>query len=145
MASVSISINFDRNTEEAFNFYKSVFGGEFEGGKLNRLGELPANEGMPPVAETDKNLIVHASLPIIGGVRLMGTDMPALMGTIERGNNMYISLHPDTRLECDRLFAALSAGGMVEMQMHEAFWGDYYGTCVDKFGTRWMFDTESKA
>lgn len=144
MATVSISINFDRNAEEAFTFYKSIFGGEFEGGKINRLSDMPPGEGMQAPAEADKNLVIHVSLPIFGGVRLMGTDMPALMGKIEKGNNMYISLHPDSRVECDRLFAALSAGGTVEMPMAEAFWGDYYGTCIDKFGTRWMFDTESK-
>jgi PhnB protein len=144
MATVSVSINFDRNTEEAFNFYKSVFGGDFDGGKMNRVSEMSAPAGAPPVAEADKNLIIHVSLPLPGGVKLMGTDMAAMMGQVERGNNTYIVLHPDTRAECDRLFVALSEGGIVEMQMHEAFWGDYYGTCVDKFGTRWMFDTESK-
>jgi len=144
MASISVSFNFQRETEAAFNFYKSIFGGEFEGDGMMRLGDVPASPEMPPVKDEDKNLVIHVSLPIFGGVRLMGSDMPAQMGTVTKGNNVYVSLHPDTRVETDRLFKMLSEGGTVEMPMAEAFWGDYYGTCVDKFGIRWMFDTTSK-
>ncbi|MFZ2887043.1 MAG: VOC family protein [Minisyncoccia bacterium] len=144
MATVSVSFNFDRQTEEAFTFYKSIFGGEFEAPGMMRMTDMPAQEGAPAPSEADKNLVIHVSLPILGGVRIMGTDMAAMMGAITKGNNVYIALHPDTRTECDRLFKALSEGGTVEMPLAEAFWGDYYGTCIDKFGIRWMFDTASK-
>ena len=111
---------------------------------MMRLSDMPIQEGMPPVAEADKNLVMHVSFPMLGGVRLMGSDMQAMMGKVTKGDNVYISLHPDTRGESDRLLKALSEGGTVETAMMEAFWGDYYGACVDKFGIHWMIDTESK-
>ncbi len=139
MAQTSTYLNFVRNTEEAFNFYKSVFGGEFVDGKINRFGEIPAEEGMPPMAEEDKNLVMHVALPILGGHMLRGTDAPESLGfKVNIGNNVYISLHPDSRLEADELFAKLSMDGGVEMPMRDMFWGDYYGSLVDKFGIRWM-------
>lgn len=139
MAKTSTYLNFSRNTEEVFNFYKSVFGGDFVDGKINRFSEIPPMEGMPPVAEADKNLVMHVALPILGGHLLMGTDAPASMGfTVNQGNNVYISLHPDSRSEADLLFAKLSAGGVIEMPMQDMFWGDYYGSFTDKFGIRWM-------
>lgn len=144
MARVSTYLNFPRSTEEAFNFYKSVFGGEFEDG-VHRMGEVPAAEGQPAMAEADKNLVMHVSLPILGGHRLMGTDAPESMGfTVKPGNNVYINLEPDTRAETERLFAALSAGGKVEMALTDMFWGDYFGSCTDKFGIRWMFNCAEK-
>ena|SRR3989344_3491080 len=144
MARVSTYLNFSRNTEEAFNFYKTVFGTEFAG-KINRMGEVPPQEGQPPMAEEDKNLVMHVSLPILGGHVLMGTDAPESMGfTVNFGNNIYINLEPDTRAEADQLFAALSAGGKVEMKMQEMFWGDYFGSLTDKFGVKWMFNTTAK-
>lgn len=144
MARVSTYLNFPRNTEESFTFYKSIFGGEFTGG-INRMGEVPPQEGMPPMAEADKNLVMHVALPILGGHVLMGTDAPESMGfTVIPGNNMYINLEPDTRGETDRLFAALSAGGKVSMPLQEMFWGDYFGSCTDKYGIQWMFNCTSK-
>lgn len=138
MATVSTYLNFDRRTEEAFNFYKSVFGTEFIG-DIMRMGDAPAPEGAPPMSDADKQLVMHVGLPILGGHLLMGTDAPESMGfTLTQGNNMYISLHPDTRAEADALFAALSDGGKVEMPMEDQFWGDYFGDCVDKFGIHWM-------
>ena len=140
MASVSTYLNFTRTTEEAFNFYKSVFGGEFIGG-INRFGEIPPSEGMPPLPEEDKNLVMHIELPILGGHKLMGTDAPESMGfKLNPGNNMYIMLSPDTRAESDRLFNALSAGGKVEMPMQDMFWGGYYGSFADKYGVQWMIN-----
>lgn len=145
MAKTSTYLNFSRNTEEAFNFYKSVFGGDFVDGKINRFGEIPEMEGMPPIAETDKNLVMHISLPILGGHLLMGTDAPDSMGfKVNQGNNVYISLHPDSQLEADQLFAKLTEGGVVEMPMQDMFWGDYYGSLTDKFGIRWMVNYSSK-
>lgn len=144
MARVSTYLNFSRNTEEAFNFYKSVFGTEFEG-KINRMGEVPPQEGQPPLAEDDKNLVMHVALPILGGHILMGTDAPESMGfNVNFGNNIYINLEPDTRAETDQLFAALAEGGNIEMKMQEMFWGDYFGSLTDKFGVRWMFNCTSK-
>lgn len=144
MSRVSTYLNFPRNTEEVFNFYKSVFGTEFIG-DIHRMGEVPPQEGAPPLADTDKNLVMHVALPILGGHVLMGTDAPESMGfTVTYGNNIYINLEPDTRAETDRLFAALSEGGVVEMQLQEMFWGDYFGSCKDKFGVAWMFNCSSK-
>jgi PhnB protein len=109
------------------------------------MSDVPAQEGQPLMAEADKNLVMHVALPILGGHMLMGTDAPESMGfTVTRGNNIYINLEPDTRAETDRLFAMLSAGGKVEMQLQEMFWGGYYGSCTDKFGIRWMFNCENK-
>lgn len=144
MATTGIYVHFKRNTEEAFTFYKSVFGTEFEG-KIGRMGEVPQQEGMPVLAEEDKNLIMHVSLPILGGVQLMGTDAPESMGfTVREGNNVHISLHPDNRTETNRLFEALADGGSVEMPLLEMFWGDYFGSLTDKFGICWMFNCASK-
>jgi PhnB protein len=138
MASVSTYLNFTRNTEEAFNFYKSVFGTEFEG-EITRLGSVPPQEGQPPLADEDKNLVMHVCLPLLGGHRLHGTDAPESMGfTLNQGNNVYIMLEPDTKQDADQLFAALSAGGQIEMPMQDMFWGDYFGSLTDKFGVNWM-------
>jgi PhnB protein len=141
MAIVGTYLNFPRNTEEAFNFYKSVFGGEFSRGGISRLGDIPTGEGMPAIAEEDKNLIMHVELPILGGHLLMGTDAPESMGFhLNQGNNMHIELEPDSRAETKRLFNALSAGGKITMDLQDMFWGSYYGTCIDKFGVQWMFN-----
>jgi len=146
MASVSTYLNFKRNTEEAFNFYKAVFGGEFFGQGIMRFGDIPPQEGMPPLAEEDKNLVMHVELRILNSHSLMGTDAPESMGfKLNPGNNIYINLQPDTRKETRRLFDQLSAGGKVTMDLADMFWGDYYGSCVDKFGIHWMFNCSEKA
>ena len=144
MSSVGTYLNFPRNTEEAFNFYKSVFGGEFAG-PINRFGEIPPQEGMPPLAEADKNLVMHVALPILGGHLLMGTDAPESMGfTVNPGNNVYISLSPDTREETKKIFDGLSEGGEVKMELQDTFWGAYYGSCADKYGIQWMLNCTEK-
>ncbi len=144
MARVSTYLNFPRSTEEAFNFYKSVFGGEFIG-DIQRMGSVPPQANAPVLAEADKNLVVHIALPILGGHVLMGTDAPESMGfKVTSGNNIYINLEPDTRAETEKLFTALSAGGKVAMELQEMFWGDYFGSCTDKFGVQWMFNCQSK-
>jgi len=140
MASASIYLNFPRNTEEVFNYYKSIFGGEFKGG-ITRMGGDPAPEGMPPLAEEDKNLVMHVDLPILGGISLMGTDAPESMGfQLKAGNNIHINLEPDTLEETQRLFDALSEGGKVSQALEKAFWGAYYGSCTDKYGVQWMLN-----
>lgn len=145
MASVSTYLNFPRNTEEAFNFYRSVFGGEFEGG-ISRFSDIPPQEGQPPLPDADKNLVMHVALAITGGHYLMGTDAPESMGfKVNFGNNMYINIQPDTRAETKRLFDALSSGGNVSMDLQDMFWGDYFGSCSDKYGVQWMFNCAEKA
>ncbi len=140
MARVSTYLNFPNFTEEAFLFYKSVFGGEFKG-PISRFGDLPPNEEMPPLSDEDKNLILHISLEILGGHILMGTDAPESMGfKLFLGNNVYINLEPDSREETDRLFHLLAEGGEIEQELQDMFWGSYYGCCRDKFGVQWMFN-----
>ncbi|MGB3304789.1 MAG: VOC family protein [Thermomicrobiales bacterium] len=144
MASVSTYLNFNGTTEEAFNFYKSVFGTEFVG--ISRMGDVPPQEGQPELSDADKQLIMNVMLPILGGHMLMGTDAVESMGfTVNQGNNVYISLGPDSREEADRLFAALSEGGKVEMPMQDMFWGDYYGSLVDKYGVQWMINYSTQS
>jgi PhnB protein len=144
MARVNTYLNFPGNTEEAFNFYRSVFGGDFVGG-IQRFKDVPPSDNNPPVPEDAKNLVMHIALPILDGHVLMGTDAPNSMGfKVNFGNNVYISLHPDTREETRRLFNALSKGGKVEMELQDQFWGDYYGSLTDKYGVQWMFDCEEK-
>lgn len=145
MARVSTYLNFARETEQAFEFYKSVFKTEYEG-QLTRMGEAPTDPNQPPLSEEDKNLVMHVALPILGGHVLMGTDAPESMNfKIKMGNNVYIMLEPDTRKEVDDFFDALSAGGEIEMEPQLMFWGDYYASCRDKFGVQWMFNTSSEA
>jgi PhnB protein len=146
MARVNTYLNFPRNTADAFNFYKSVFGGEFTGNGIARMGDVPPVDGMPPLADADKNLVMHVALEITGGHLLMGTDAPESMGfNVNFGNNMYINLDLDSREETKRLFDALSAGGKVTMELQDMFWGDYFGSCTDKFGVQWMFSHAIKA
>jgi len=145
MATVSTYLNFANNTEQAFNFYKTVFGTEFLEGGFVRFKDIPPTVDMPPLPEADLNLVMHVALPILGGHLLMGTDAPESMGfKVNSGNNVYISLHPDTKEETRRLFDALSEGGKVEQELQDMFWGDYYGSCRDKFGVQWMFNCAAK-
>ena len=145
MASVSTYLNFNRNTEEAFKFYQSVFGGEFFGGGPMRFGNIPPQDDTPPLADEDKNLVMHIELRILGVHTLMGTDAPESMGfTVNFGNNVNINLQPDTRKETKELFTALSKDGTVTMELQDMFWGDYYGSCTDKFGVQWMFNCGEK-
>ena len=145
MATVSTYFNFPRCTEEAFAFYRSVFGGDFRG-PVHRFGEMPSSPGQPPLAEADKNLVMHMELPILGGHVLMGTDAPESMGfTVTPGNLVHLNLQTDTREQSDHLFKGLSAGGKVDMPMADMFWGAYFGSLTDRYGVRWMVNCESKA
>ncbi|WP_026464362.1 VOC family protein [Adhaeribacter aquaticus] len=144
MASVSTYLNFQGNTEEAFSFYRSVFGGEFIGG-ISRFRDIPPMEGMPALPDADQDLVMHIALPILGDHLLMGTDAVESMGfRVQPGNNVYINLLTDTRDETERLFGALSAGGQVEQPLQDMFWGDYYGSCKDRFGVQWMVNCSNK-
>jgi PhnB protein len=144
MAGVSVYLNFTDNTEEAFLFYKDVFQTEFVG-PISRFGDMPSHEGIPELTNEQKNGVMHVELPITGGFKLMGTDSPGYMGfSLQKGNNFHINLMPDTRTETERLFIALSEKGNVTMELQDMFWGDYYGSCTDKFGIQWMFNCSEK-
>jgi PhnB protein len=128
-------LNFAGNAEAAFNFYKSVFGGEFT--NVVRFKDMPM-EGVN-IPKADENKIMHIGLPIGDNQFLMATDtLDSLGQKLRPGNNVYIMLAPDSKKEADRLFAALSEGGIVEMQIGDAPWGDYFGSLKDKFGVQWM-------
>lgn len=145
MARVCTYVNFPNNTEEVFHFYRGVFGTEFTEPGIRRFGDMPAMEGMPPMPDSVRNLVLHVELPITGGHILMGTDAPAEMGFhVSTGNNMHISIEPDTREEAKRLFDALSAGGKISMPLQEMFWGAYFGSFTDRFGINWMVNCLNK-
>lgn len=140
MARTSTYLNFPGNTEEAFLFYRSVFGTEFTQ-PIHRMADVPAAPDMPTLSDVEKNLIMHIELPILGSHMLMGTDTLKSMGhTVTFGTNISINLEPDTRGEADRLFNALSQGGKVTMPLGDMFWGAYFGALVDKFGVQWMIN-----
>jgi PhnB protein len=145
MARVSTYLNFPRSTEAAFVFYRSVFGGDFNA-PIHRFADVPLAPGQVPMAEADKNLVMHVELTILGGHVLMGTDAPESMGfQLTLGNNVHINLEPDSRAETERLFAALAAGGRADMPLQDMFWGSYFGSLTDKFGVHWMLNCSSKA
>ena len=138
---VTTYLNFNGNTEEAFNFYKTVFGGQFTGGGLQRFGDASLPSGHPPLNDADKKLILHAELTILGGHVLMATDAPESMGfKLHPGNNMHINLEPDSRAETKRLFDALAGGGTITMPLEDMFFGSYFGQVTDKYGINWMLN-----
>ena len=144
-ARVCTYLNFPGNTEEAFLFYKSVFKTEFAGNGIQRFGELPPNENLQPIAENVKKMVLHIELPITANHILMGTDAPKEMGfTVTQGNNMHISIEPETREETKRFFDELSAGGTISMPLQDMFWGAYFGSFTDKYGINWMLNCLSK-
>jgi PhnB protein len=145
MARVSTYLNFSNNTEEAFNFYRSVFKTEFNGPGMRRFSDIPPQAGAPPMSDELKNMVMHVELPITGGHVLMGTDAPEQMGfKVNFGNNVHINLQPDTREETKRLFEKLSVDGTVTMELQDMFWGDYFGSCTDKYGVQWMVNCSAK-
>ena len=144
IARVSTYVNFPGNTEEAFNFYRSVFKTDFING-IQRFGDIPADPNQPPIAEQVKMMVLHIELPILGGHILMGTDAPKEMGlNVEQGNNIHINLEPGTKDEATRLFDELSVEGKIEMPIQEMFWGAYYGSFTDRFGINWMINYQNK-
>ncbi len=139
MANVNPYLTFNGNCEEVFNFYKSVFGGEFI--TLMRNKEVPAEMGLP---ESEGNKIMHVALPIGKGSVLMGSDRLDSYGEIKIGQNFTISLQVDSEQEANRLFNGLSAGGRVTMPLEATFWNAYFGMFVDKFGLPWMVNYDYK-
>lgn len=141
MAHLNPYIHFNGNAEEAFDFYKSVFGGEFAA-KV-RFKEFPNPEFPMPESEADK--IVHVSLPISGSSVLMGSDVPGFMGTVnEAENRSKISISVDSKEEADKLYNGLSAGGTVEMPIGDSPWGSYFAMFRDKYGIEWMIDFDPR-
>jgi PhnB protein len=135
MKAVNPYLNFKGNTLEAFNFYKSVFGGDFQG--VMRFRDFGDNTMGIPEHELDK--IAHIALPLGGGALLMATDVvDGMPGTFTVGTNFYITLEPDTADEAKTVFNALSAGGSTEMPLQATQWAELYGICADKFGVQWM-------
>lgn len=142
MAQVRTYLNFMGNTEEAFNFYKTVFGTEFTSA-ITYMGDMPADPNQPELSEEDKRKVMNIALPISGGHELMGTDLLESLGQkLELGNNVSIHIQLDTKEEVERLFNALSEGGKIDMPLQEMFWGDYFGAVVDKYGVQWMLGWE---
>lgn len=127
------------NCEEAFNFYKSAFGIDFT--FIGRYGDIPPQNGMPPISEDEKNKIENICLPIAEETVLMGADVCGYMAqNTVFGNNFSLYIEADSRGEADRLFAGLSTEGRVTMPMSEAHWGDYFGMFTDKFGVNWLIN-----
>ena len=140
MKTINPWINFNGNAEEAFTFYKSVFGGEFV--KMMRLKDLSSPEF--PVAEKDANKIMYIALPI-GQNILIGNDIPESMGRVnENENRSKIVIHAESKEEADKLFNGLSVGGIVEMPIGDSPWGSYFGMFRDKFGIEWMVEFDLK-
>ncbi|MDX5348721.1 MAG: VOC family protein, partial [Hymenobacteraceae bacterium] len=141
MTSVNIYLTFDGNCEEAFNFYRSVFGGEFP--YVGRFKDMPAEEGMPPMPAEMGEKIMHITLPISNETCIMGSDAGGEWGSnITIGNNFSISVNTDSETEATRIFNELSAGGNVTMPLNKTFWGAYFGMLTDKFGINWMVNCE---
>ena len=137
MAIVNIYLTFNGNCEEAFNFYKSVFGGDFT--YVGRFNEMPPQEGQPPMPEEAGNKIMHITLPISQETCIMGSDTGGEWASnFQVGNNFSISVSADSKADADRFFNSLSEGGQVSMPMADTFWGSYFGMLVDQFGVAWM-------
>ena len=139
MAALNPYLNFNRNTEEAFNFYKSVFGGEYA--MVMRYKDAPKEHQM---GESDGEKIMHMALPIGDYTILMGSDWPEPYGKPIDGTNVSISISADSREHADKLFNGLSAGGQATMPMSDTFWGSYFGMMKDKFGFNWMVSYDEK-
>lgn len=132
----NIYLNFNGNAEEAFNFYRSVFGGEFTA--VHRMSEAPESDKLP---ENERNRILHISLPLGENLILMASDILESAGhQLKEGNNSYICIHPDNEEKAHQTFNDLAEGGEIEMPLEQQFWGTLFGSFTDKFGIRWMVD-----
>lgn len=144
MARVSTYLNFNGQTEEAFNTYRKIFNTELIG-PIMRWKEMPVQPGQPSAPASLANKVMHMEVAIYAGHVLMGTDSPEELGfKTVFGNNMYIMLEPDTREETEKFYKALSEGGKIEMELQDTFWGGYYATLIDKFGQKWMLNCSQK-
>lgn len=129
-------LNFDGQCEEAMRFYAAAFNAEL--GDITRFKDMPMEGVDIPAAEADR--VMHVSFPVGGGALMASDIMPSMGHTLTVGNHNYVSIHPDTRDEAEDLFAALSKGGEVEMPLMDAPWGDYFGSCKDRYGVSWMIN-----
>jgi len=137
---VSTYLNFKGNAGEAFEFYRKVFGTDYLG-PIQRMGDVPADPNGPTLSDTEKQMVMHVELPILAGHVIMASDMLESMGhELRIGNNTTINLEPDTLEETRRLYDALSEGSSDNAPLAEMFWGATWGTCLDRFGVRWMFN-----
>lgn len=141
MTTINVYLTFNGNCLEAFEFYKSVFGGEYA--YIGKFGEMPPDENYQ-VPESDKNRIMHVSLPISKETILMGSDTSSYSGDVVFGNNFSVSINTESKDEADRLFNSLSEGGKITMPLTETFWGAYFGMFTDKFGINWMVNHDIK-
>lgn len=133
-------LNFDGKAEEAFLFYKSVFGGEFKANM--KMSEMPDGEKL---SKEEQNLTMHIALPIGEDTLLMASDcLPSAGHTLQKGSQVYIMLSPETKEEADKLFDGLSKEADIEMKMEDTFWGDYMGSFTDKFSIKWMINVAGK-
>jgi PhnB protein len=140
MAAINPYLNFAGNTEEAFNFYKSVFGGEFS--SLVRFKDTPEASKVPA---KEQEMLMHVSLPIGKGNILMGTDALESMGhKLTLGTNFSLCVSAESEAEADKLFAGISAGGNITVPIARMFWGAYFGMCFDKFGIQWMISFDEQ-
>lgn len=136
MQSINIYLTFNGNCEAAFDFYRSVFGGEFS--HVSRFSEMPPVEGKS-MSEEEGNRIMHMSLTVSSGIVLMGSDTGGEWApSFKQGNNFSMSINAESEEEADRIYAALSAGGMQTMPMSMTFWESYFGMLTDQFGINWM-------
>ena len=144
MTTINIYLTFLGNCKEAFEHYRSIFGGEFA--TMSTFAEMPPQEGMPPIPDEMKDHIMHVSLPISKETTLMGSDTGGDWAPdFKVGNNFSVSVSTDTKEESDRIFQALSEGGKVTMPMADTFWNSYFGMLTDKYGINWMVGCDSTA
>lgn len=137
MTTVNVYLTFNGNCKQAFDFYKSAFGGDFQ--YVGTFGEMPPQEDAPPLSEEMKNQIMHISLPISKETILMGSDVGDMYSeSFKQGNNFSISISTDSKEKANQFFSQLSEGGVATMPMSQTFWGDYFGMLTDQFGINWM-------
>lgn len=143
MATVNVYLAFNGNCEEAFRFYHSVFGGEIP--YMGRFGDMPPQEGMPPLDDAAKNRIMHVSLPISEETMLLGSDTMPGKEPFVAGSNFSLSLNAGSREEAQALFSRLSEGGEITMPLQDTFWGAFFGMWKDRFGISWMVNYDDPA
>lgn len=141
MTTINVYLTFDGNCEEAFNFYKTVFGGKFS--YIGKFRDIPPSEDVQSIPEEFLDRIMHVGLPISKETVLMGSDTIGGPPFV-KGNNFSISINTDSKENADNYFKKLSEGGNITMPMNDTFWGDYFGACEDKFSINWMISFNEK-
>lgn len=139
MRTINVYLTFNGNCEEAFNFYKSVFGGEFE--YIGKFKDMPPQSDFP-IKDSDKDKIMHISLPISSETILMGSDVSSEQGKVQFGNNFSISINCKSKEDADYCFNELSKDGSIIMPMNNTFWNAYFGMIVDKYGIKWLINQD---